>query len=120
MANSNPSEIPPAPPFHVPGPKEAFIASKAAVTGHHALIESETWQRGRDAAVLETVLDIADGVNDQLSAMAAGFAIKGIRKFLVTYQSLAEKPLPAPQAIPMNDNLREQIAMARAAGKLNS
>ena len=88
-----------------PSPKTLFREIKGAIDAHHNLIETESFKRGCDTALLEYQRKLSANLglatNHQAEALANGYRIQGANEFLAELRNLAEPvqiPLPPGKA----------------------
>jgi hypothetical protein len=77
-----------------PTPKTRFQEIKGAIDAHHTLIESESFKRGCDTAMLEYQRKLSANLGlatqHQAEALANGYRIQGANEFLAELRNLAE------------------------------
>lgn len=87
------------PPSANPSPKTRFQEVKGAIDAHHTLIETESFKRGCDMALLEYQRKLAAELANtppekaQVTAMAHGWKLNGVQEFLSELRNLGEKPV---------------------------
>jgi hypothetical protein len=86
-----------------PTPKAKFQEIKGAIDAHHTLIETESFKRACDAALLEYQRKLAVELanepvpTQQVRAMGHGWKLNGVSEFLSELRNLAEKPADPPK-----------------------
>lgn len=82
-----------------PSPKSRFLETKGAIEAHHGLIQTESFQRAKDAALLEYQRKLATNLgvsqNAQVEGMVMGWKLAGVQEYLAELLNLAEKPMVA-------------------------
>jgi len=78
-------------------PKERFLQSSDQTNKHRDLVDSETFQRGCDFAMLEMTRLLSDQVNNANESIPAALMLRGAHEFLKVFRNLSEKPMDLPQ-----------------------
>jgi hypothetical protein len=91
-------------PDRNPSPKQRFLLNGGFCKAHHAMVDSEAFERAADFAMLQYHLALNGKVNDAVSASAVGFKMQGAQEFLMIFRKLADTT-PVALARP-NDNLK--------------
>jgi hypothetical protein len=91
-----------------PTPKARFLQVNPAhtISKHREMVDSDTFQRAADAALLQYQIALAEQIRDGNTAATSGFKMQGVIEFLQLFRNLSETPI-----IPMpirNDNLKHE------------
>ena len=73
-------------------PRQRFQLDAARIRLHREMVDSETFLKGVDYAILQFSGALATQVSDSNTAMAAGYQLLGAWTFLATLKTLAETP----------------------------
>ena len=82
-----------------PTPKIRFQAIKGAIDAHHTLVQTESFGRAKDFALLEYQRKLAKNLGatpaqgQQIEAMANAWKLQGIEEFMAEFMLLADKPV---------------------------
>ena len=87
------------------GPAARFRLSGKKMSGHHNLVDSESFDTSSDAAMCQFVADLAVEATDLNAAACVGFRLRGAVEFLERFKTLGEMP-KAPKRPDNLDNLR--------------
>jgi hypothetical protein len=90
-----------------PTPKERFKAGKGNTAKHLDLVDSDDFRRSLDFSQLEYCRQVGASVNDNVTAMAAGYKLQGAMEAFRTLLTLADA-MPVPTARRDFDNLTPQ------------
>lgn len=82
-----------------PSPKTRFQESGDSVSKHRDLVDSTTFQRASDFAMLEYANTLAEQATDANASIHVALRLRGAREFLGVLRNLSEKPT-APPATP--------------------
>jgi type IV secretory pathway TrbD component len=85
-------------------PRQRFQLDATRIRLHREMVDSETFLKGADYAMLQFSGALAVQVTDSAAAMAAGYQLLGAWTFLATLKTLAETPAKS-QRTPTTDNL---------------
>lgn len=90
-------------------PRQRFQRDAARIRLHRELVDSETFQKGCDYAMLQYAAALAGqildehGVPDESRAKMAGLALLGAHGVMSTLKTLAETPKPLPKIADMSN-----------------
>lgn len=84
-------------------PKSRFLLSNDNITKHRDMVDSGTFQRGLDFALMQYAQFLATQASDGNTAMAVGFKLQGAQEFVVQFKTLSETVQIQTPAV--NDNL---------------
>jgi type IV secretory pathway TrbD component len=73
-------------------PRQRFQLDAARIRLHREMVDSETFLKGADYAMLQFSGALAVQVTDSSAAMAAGYQLLGAWTLLATLKTLAETP----------------------------
>jgi hypothetical protein len=73
-------------------PRQRFQLDAARIRLHREMVDSETFLKGVDFALLQHSEALVAQVSDSNTAMAAGYQLLGAWRFLATLKTLAETP----------------------------
>lgn len=93
------------PPNLNPSPKTRFRQHQQHISEHRSLIESGSFSRAADFALLEyqAQLGVQVSENPQMASVA-GFKMAGAQEFLQTFKLLSEQPHLVARTTPVNLN----------------
>lgn len=69
------------------------MQSTTFLKAHHDLVDSESFGRGIDFALLQYQSQLNSRTVDAITASAAGFKLQGVLEFIAVLRNLADKPI---------------------------
>lgn len=88
--------------------KERFRASDTRISNHRKMVESPSFEQSSDAALIQYMAILSQGVRDANTALAAGFRLNGAFELMHTLKNISEAPI-VPLAERAPDNLNHQV-----------
>ena len=80
-------------------PRQRFQLDATRIRLHREMVDSDTFQKAADFAMLQHSGALAAQVTDSNSAIAAGYQLLGAWAFLATLKTLAEVPKLMPKIV---------------------
>lgn len=78
-------------------PKQRFCEVPDYISKHRDLVDSATFQRACDFAMLEMTRQLSDTADSVNSSVPAALMLRGAHEFLKVFRDLSEKPQDLPR-----------------------